>query len=447
MDPLPLLYWRGHSLSTISRTALRVDFIREQDQCPCPLLPPEQEFTEFKDRRLSSTRYDLVESLVLAGGEEDREVVNHFPNLHLLSILFFDPDRILSIYSELFSNLTHMQVPPIYRYGEGSFPELTFWCVHTLQMDFSGLSLCRKNGETNRARIGRDAVLDCLTWKLPSLVNIGFSGVVTKFSSRGSDDIEEILKKFGQALQGFSLTNDPAEPAGSLPYDLWRLCPNLRVVHTHLANLTSASRPPSNCSPLRLIISELGDKDYWKRNLEILRSYYHGMPLFIFLASSWGINLFEMDIGWSTLQQQLKEFDDQQLKTIYSLFVHMEREWPAFRDRYGEDMNSESAKELMVWLRGEVETSYLSIYNRFPRYRRSGYVEFDDKTFLETDTEAEFTDGEAESDSSSGDDESGESIDYDYFWWDNDYVFQRNLNLVSDEDDENDEDYQPESDS
>ncbi|CAG8643118.1 12325_t:CDS:2, partial [Acaulospora colombiana] len=177
------------------------------------------------------------------------------------------------------------------------------------------------------------------------------------------DDITMILGTFGQALQGFSLTvYDEFRAPVPLPYNLWALCPGLQITI------------PS--------------------------------------ATSWRLEQFEMDIGWLALQQKLKIFDEDNLKTAYRFFDHIQRKGPCLKDRYGEDMESEPAKGFMLWIQ-EAITSIDVIET---------YIDFEGEFSADSELEAEFTSSEGEYDYPSGDSESDQFADYDYLWWDNEWM-------------------------
>jgi hypothetical protein len=351
-------YWRCHIRPSFPRSVARIEILTATSISPC-LCPPFPEMEE-NERPTTPVQYPYVEALVFEGSEQEQYIIDQFPSLRLLSTLFFDTDHILSAVPTLLLNLTHLQIPRIY--SRPGCDSLTFPSLYTLSINLSAASFYR--GDTcppSKYRLS-DYNFDCPKWSLPHLANLGMCGVVTHNLARY--DLEALTRKFGSTLQGLSLT---AADVGyyytyalvPFPEDFWECCPRLQVLHTPLTNIRPHERPPNTHPPLRLILSDIDSFGEWLREWDYFD--YKDEPFWVpfslaqFLAFSWPIDQFEMDVGWFELRHRIDDLELDRLERLYDLFDRMSRGRPDFKDRYGEDMSGEHSKVFMKWLKSAVE--------------------------------------------------------------------------------------------
>ncbi|PVG01306.1 hypothetical protein CPB86DRAFT_838505 [Serendipita vermifera] len=175
----------------------------------------------------------------------------------------------------------------------------------------------------------------------------------------------------------------------SLPSSTWRLCPNLRTLHTFLTNIAPYLRPPPAYPPFCLIFGEFGCSDYWRDD----PIYYHWASymwfdyevlLSLFLALSWPVEEFEMDFSWHILQNWLMNTPyHEDLEMMYNCLERMLWVGRDVKDRYGAGILSTTASALMNWMESLIED---------PNRRKEWWEEV--KAYKESD--AEFTEGEDE---------------------------------------------------
>ncbi|PVF99596.1 hypothetical protein CPB86DRAFT_872460 [Serendipita vermifera] len=425
--PLKSTYWRGEQLSLIPFSAVRIDIGDKRtfdSQLPWSLFS--LEYTEPREDYALS-KYPNVGALALTHSQEDHTFIHLFPNLRLLSTLYLDPDRILSTFPNLLLNLTHLQVPRIYA-SNGHIMEanLTFPHLHTLRIDPFAPIAYRGASPTMSWIVDPGSSLDCLNWSLPSLVNLGFWGVGTDVYK----DIDSILERFGPGLKGFSFTRDSNKifrPTSTpLPSKLWDYCPNLSELYCVLTTLTAFSRPPSTHPPIRFIISDIHNPEFWQSSFGVWGLYHHDTSLFAYLASSWRVSSLEMDTTWSVLQKRLQGFTHASLELASNFFNQISQDGPYLKDRLGEGMDSTSGQAFMNSLRSITE----------------GLIKDKNQNEdLAEEPEAEFTDIEDGSDSSIEDDyiENLERVDYSYL--------VEGDNWLAHEEDDSDGDYYPDDES
>ncbi|PVF92319.1 hypothetical protein CPB86DRAFT_195617 [Serendipita vermifera] len=169
------------------------------------------------------------------------------------------------------------------------------------------------------------------------------------------------MERFGSTLTGLSwIVYRAAGIPISLPSSTWRLCPNLRTLHTFLTNITPYLRPPLAHPPVRLIFGEFGCSDYWRNN----HIYYHSasytwfdyeVSISLFLALSWPVEEFEMDLSWRVLQNRLMNTPYyENLEMMYNCLERMLWAGRDIKDRYGAGILSDTARALMDRLKSFV---------------------------------------------------------------------------------------------
>jgi hypothetical protein len=299
-----------------------------------------------------ATRFPSVEALVLNTEVDRTSSIEHFPNIKVLSTLFFDPTCMASTYPVIIHNLTHLQVPRIYS-GEGHTKRFTLPNLHTFSIDFATEYHCRQ--DTQGSELFQPGQrMDCLDWSLPKLTNLRCFGTVKWYSA--ARVVEQLVERFGYALEGLSMTVRARHLVPTqLPEALWELCPNLSTIHTFLRKITWYIRPPWHHPTLRLIFCDYDHQFTWEEGCYSAgNGRWHGFEatICLLLALKCPIEAFEMDISWHTLKSQLITLHCYHpLHMVYNSLDQIKWGGKDLKDRYGEGMQSKSGTSVINWLR------------------------------------------------------------------------------------------------
>ncbi|PVF99591.1 hypothetical protein CPB86DRAFT_281907 [Serendipita vermifera] len=391
-------YWRAEWTSRPPQHPVsRVEIGTFEYDCSCPMPRP--------NSTINTLAANKVEALISADISEPLgNEVARYPNLQLFAKRMHQGQSDFSSLATSLSKLTHLRLWSLFPTLNSDHP-LDLPRLHTLSIDFSPSQPTQKSKTYEYPRFSR--------WNLSNLANLAVTGTIKPPSpaSKPEQDVKQLIQNVGSTIRGLSFTLKLAQGQSNvpcpIPENLWKQCTQLKAIHGSLITLIDGPRPPFSYSPIQVILSDLHHTSKYRFDEEVLYRLY--------IANSWPISSLGMDIGWSTMRNQLKdEYLRQNLEPLamaYQFFNAVRSSKYKFKDRYDIGMDSSVAKEFLDWLENPsgLPADKVGTEGGKSFYDNLGFL-------LGEEPEAEFTDSEEDYTSSEGDedyDESEESLDFE----------------------------------